>query len=121
MFEDQETLQILQGARLAGKKAPDQLNRRRAGAFVAKTLSAGKRPDSRFFSRYGGLLFGVGLSVAAGLGALLWLALSVDSRKGTRSILLENQSVHATTAVSDTLHQEKDSVEIPALEIVGNQ
>lgn len=121
MFEDQETLQILQGARLAGKKAPERLDTKRADAFVAKTLSDGNRFDNRPFSRHGGLLFGVVLSVAAGLAVLLWLSLSADSGKGTRSILLENQSVHATTAASDTLRQEKDSVEIPALEIVGNQ
>ncbi len=118
METDKEALQIIQGAKLAGKEAPERMDMKRAELFVSQKLANGKPSDAKKASRNSKVWITVALSVAAGLALLLWFSLSSDPGNGEPGVLLERQSIHATSADADSLQQKKDSLEIPILEIV---
>ena len=123
MSEIKDERQIMEGALLADKAAPEQLDQQRAQLFVAKAMKntesvePAPRNKKRFMVRWGSLA----LSAAAVMLMLLWLtgvfSTSEQTGNGTPAILQENLSIHATSSEVDSLMNEADSLSLPILDI----
>lgn len=124
MFDLQEEVQIMQGARLSGSIAPEQLDTARADNFVSGVLSSKERASRSMKKRASSRILwsSLALSAAAVLALVLWL-INFSSRpessgKETPAILQEKQVIHAASASTDSLASERDSMELSVLEII---
>lgn len=112
MKEIDEELQIMKAAGLADKEAPVDISGRRARRFVAQAV--GGRSD-RMSPAYvwGGAL----VAAAACVVAAVFLFTPSSRQGGMQNTCEPLQSVHASTAVADTLSN-VDTAEIQVSEIV---
>lgn len=125
MIDKQEELQIIQGARLSGTEAPEQLDTGRAAAFVSRVMGdadgSSKAPRKGSSSRKVLLWSSIIVSAAAILALVFWLSgLSVrpETGGGAPALLLENQSIHSASTTLDSLASGTDSLELEIREIV---
>lgn len=122
-----EELQITEGARLAGTKAPVQLSQERANAFVSKTLDKGesKEKDSfkSIYSRKPLYAWGSTFLAAAACFLIGFYILkpsngSIDNY-GQPGSFMENKSSHSTISVLDSTQvTAQDTVEITVVETI---
>ena len=122
-----EELQITEGARLAGTKAPVQLSQERANAFVSKTLGKGKSKEKDSFksiySRKPLYAWGSTFLAAAACFLIGFYILkpsngSIDNY-GQPGSFMENKSSHSTISVLDSTQvTSQDTVEITVVETI---
>lgn len=125
MFDQQDDLRVIQGARLADKEPPEKLDEKRAYSFVSRVMKDNDKvstaiPKRGIFSKrvIRGSVF---LSLAAALALLFWVSsypLRHGSVDGTPAVLHENHDIHASKAAVDSTAFETDSLELPVGVIV---